>query len=235
MTALADAPLTELLDATLPRDPTDADLEAQGWRKDGQGRWSTSPKPGIGKKGNVYRRGNETPEEARERDATEAGKDKPPKPRKQTVKPGAKPPAPTKTDLKELEYQLAEALKAPAMICMMVGDEWPAAHFTTHGPIFARKLVRASETNPWLRAKLEKLAAGDEMLVNLVNALGLSGALLLYAAPPAIYYLNPKFIPREADEMLGIPGRKADETPDAPIPTPPARAPAAAPAAAAAA
>ena len=196
--AVADAPVID-------------DPAAQGWKLDGQGRWSV---PARGKRGNVYRRGNETPDEAHARAELEASKDRPPKGKRDKVPTGAKPPAPTQVSLKDLEFVLAEGLKSPAMLCAMVGDEWPAEHFTRHGPVLARNLVKASETNPWLREKLEAATRGEDWLFKFMGAAGVAGALMLYAAPPAIYYLNPKFIPREADQMLGIPQRKGEPDPN---------------------
>lgn len=198
--------------------PGPSDPAANGWRKDKQGRWFT---PARGRSGVVYRQGNETTDEAHARDA-KGPKDKRPK-----SKPKApKPPAPTQTSLKELEFMLAEGLKSPAMICAAFGDEWPAEHFTTHGPVLARNLVKASEHNPWLRAKLEAAMTGEDFMVKFITAAGVAGALFLYAIPPVIYYVDPKFISPAAREMLGgIPTRRPPEAPDAP-PAPPAAAPA---------
>jgi hypothetical protein len=169
-----------------------------GWRVDAQER---SYMPAKGRSGLIYRQGNETIEEALARDA-KGPKDV--KPRKRAKKT---PPAPTQTNMKELEYALAEGLSAPAMLCAGFGDEWGADHFTLQGPKFARNLVKASEHNPWLRAKLEAAMLGEDFAIMLITTMGIAGGAFAYAIPPLIYYLNPGFVSPETRAMFNIPER----------------------------
>jgi hypothetical protein len=184
-----------------------------GWRRDSKEREYV---PRRGRSGVIYRQGTETVDEARARDA-KGPKEKPPKP-----KPRPKPPAPSKPTLKELEHELAEALSMPSMVCAMKGDTWAANHFTKEGPILARNLVTAAEHNTWLRAKLEAALSGEELLVKLITAMGVAGALFAYAIPPMIFYVNPPFVSKETREMFGVPERKKEA--DAPS-APPTEAP----------
>lgn len=154
----------------------------------------------------VMRHGNETVDEARARDA-KTPRDKPPKAKRGPGRP-PKPPAPTKADLKQLEWELAEALRAPAMAAGLAGDDWAVWHFEKEAPILARNLVTAAEHNPWLREKLEAAAmGGDLMLYKLISALSVTGALVAYAVPPLIYYGLP--VPHGAREIFKVPDRRA--------------------------
>lgn len=173
------------------------DPAAQGWRRDKQGRWYA---PARGRSGVVYRTGNQTVEEAHAEDA-KGPRDTPPKSKKKAPKP----PAPTQASLKELEFMLAEGLKSPAMICAAIGDEWPAEHFTMHGPVLARNLVKAAEHNPWLRAKLEAAMTGEDFMIRLISTFGIASALFMYSVPVVLYYTgagNPA-----ARDMFGVPDR----------------------------
>lgn len=176
------------------------DPRAQGWKQDVRGRWIT---PARGRSGMVYRQGNETIEEALARDK-KGPKDKRPKSKPKTA---PKPPAPTQESLKELEFLLAEGLKSLAVPCAMLGDSWPADHFTLHGPILARNLVEASKHNPWLRSKLEAAVRGEDFMVKVITTLGIGGALCMYAVPPILYYL-PGVAPKEARELFDVPDRR---------------------------
>ena len=155
-----------------------------------------------GRSGIIYRQGNETIAEARERDSTP--RDKRPRRKPKTPK---MPASPRKVDLKELEQTLAEALKAPAMLCATFGDEWGAEHFQRAGPYLARNLILASEHNPWLRTKLEETATGQDAMMMVVSLIGVGGALFVYAVPPLIYFLNLP-APRKTRELFGIPDRR---------------------------
>jgi hypothetical protein len=180
--------------------PADAQAPTEEpWRVDGQGR---SYVPARGRSGLVYRQGNETLQEALARDA------KGPQDRKPKKKAKKAPPAPTQTSLKELEFALAEGLSAPAMIAAGYGDEWGANHFTVQGPKLARNLVKASEHNPWLRAKLEAAMLGEDYMIMLITTMGVAGAVFGYAIPPLIYYLNPSFVSEKTREMFDIPPRE---------------------------
>lgn len=173
--------------------------ESQGWRKDKAGRWVT---PARGRGGFVYRKGNETIDEAHARDS-KGPKDKAPKAKPKTPKA----PAPTQVSLKELEFALTEALSSPSMIAAMQGDEWAANHFVQQAPILSRNLTKAAEHNPWLRAKLEATMSGDVLLMRLMTLFPVVSAAIAYTVPPLIFYLNPPFIGEEARAMFGVPHR----------------------------
>lgn len=175
------------------------------WKRDRQDREYISA---VGRRGIIYRQGDETVEQALANDALP--KDKRPK-RKST--PKLKPP-PKQTDLRELEQMLAEAFKAPAYPAAAFGDEWAANHFTEAGPYLARNLVLAAEHNPWLRAKLENAASGGDMMVQLLAMAGLMGAFAQYLVPPLVWWLNLP-IPERGRVMLGIPDR-AESSPAPP-------------------
>jgi hypothetical protein len=197
--------------------------EEGGWRVDKQGRSFIAAR---GRSGIIYRKGNETVEEALARDA-KGPRDTPP--RKKGPATPRKPPAPSAPSLKDLEYALAEGLRSPAMFCAMAGEEWAANHFTVQGPVLARNLVKAAEHNPWLRAKLEAAVMGEDIMVKVITMMGVGGALAAYAVPPLVYFLNPPFVSEKTREMFGVPDRRAKE-PDAPAPPPaPAASPAGAP------
>lgn len=191
-----------------------ADPAEQGWRKDKQGRWYA---PAKGRSGVVYRKGNQTPEEAHAADS-KGPKDHPPRSRRSAV---PKAPAPTQMALKDLEFALAEAFSTPAMVAGMRGDEWAADHFTREGPVLARNLTKAAEHNAWLRRKLEAAVTGEDLLVKVMVLLPVVSALIAYSVPPIIYYLNPGFIPPEAREMFHVPEREPKPKPDAESPSSP--------------
>jgi hypothetical protein len=183
----------------------------EGWRgPDARGRFYV---PAKGRSGVVYRQGEETPAQALERDA-KGPRDTPPKRKSKPV--GKKQPAPAAQDLKTVEAVLSEALSSPALIAAMMGDEWAANHFTVQAPHVARNLVVASTHNPWLRAKLETMAAeGSELaMMKVITMLGVAGALVGYAVPPMIWWLNLP-VPPKAREMFGIPDRREHATPPA--------------------
>lgn len=190
-------------DPVIPLDDLTSDPGAppggeEGWKRDKNGKEYIVP---PGRRGNLYRRGDESVLDAIERD----GRPKDQRPRKpKTVK---KPKAPTGTDLRELEEILSEAFKAPAVVCAMAGDEWAANHFTMSGPALARNLVVSSEKNPWLRKKLEDAATGGDAMVQLMTMFALGGAIFMYIAPPAVHWFNLP-VPNKAREMFGIPDRR---------------------------
>lgn len=188
--------------------PADQTPPAEVWKIDRQGREYAPRKDG--RSGNVFRQGEESIAQARERDTTAAqgaGGDKRPKRKPKRPK---MPDAPRKVDLKELEATIAEALKAPAMPAAMFGDEWAANHFTMSGPYLARNLVLASEHNPWLRMKLEQAATGGDAMMKMVSLVGVGGALFGYAIPPIVYWFNLP-VPAKTREMFGIPPRRERE------------------------
>jgi len=189
------------------------------WKTDAQGREYTSSGPGGGIRGPIYRQGGETVEQARERRLQDAERPRDKRPRK-TKRPPM-PEAPKKVDLKELERTIAEALKAPAIICATFGDEWAAQHFTTSGPYLARNLIVASEHNPWLRRKLEEAATGQDAMMIMVSMVGVGGALFAYAVPPIIWWFNLP-VSDKAREMFGIPAERkptyaASQSPPPPV------------------
>lgn len=174
------------------------------WQKDRQGReWVAR---NDGRPGRIIRRDGETIEQARARDSAPPEDRRPRRTPKTKTPP--KPPPPRKADLKKLEAALAEALKAPgALSATFLGDEWLAQHFQVAGPYFARNLIMASEYNPWLRAKLEEAATGQDAFMKVAGLMGVAGALVLYTAPPVIYLLNLR-VPDQTREMMGIPPRR---------------------------
>lgn len=194
-------------------------VEPDGWVRDRAGKeYIAGGRPGA----KIYRRANETVEEARARD--QAARD---------VRPKSKPkvpraPAPTRKSLKELEHLLAQALAAPAMPFAMFGETWTADHFTATGPALARNLVAAAEHNDWLRKRLELMAAGEDISVKLMSTLPLFVAVVAYVVPPLGYYgVLP--LPPEARVMLRIPDRPVKEPENAATastaPTAPAETP----------
>lgn len=219
--------------AAIPTDPTAGPAaapadDAAGWKKDKQGRYYT---PAKGRSGVVYRQGNETVEEAHTRDAQGPKDEKPSRRRPPAAETGGPPPGgkskgppPSTKDMKALEAALADALKAPAMATAMVGDDWATEHFMTQGPQLARRLTVAAEHNPWLRAKLEAMLAGEDVFMKFMTTMSLGGAVVAYVFPPLVYFTNPRFVPEQAREMFGIPARKPpaqEEPPRADPATPP--------------
>jgi hypothetical protein len=174
--------------------------------------------------GIIFRQDGETVEQALARDAAretakQQGADRRPKPKS---KRPPMPEAPKAVDLKELERTIAEALKAPAIVCATFGDEWAANHFTASGPYLARNLIVASEHNPWLRKKLEEAATGQDAMMIVVSLVGVGGALFSYAIPPIIWWFNLP-VSDQARQMFGIPARRKPTyaaTPESPEPAP---------------
>jgi hypothetical protein len=190
------------------------------WQLDKQGRQYVRAR---GRRGIIYRSGEETVPEAFARDALP--KDQ--RPRKTRVP--KKSPPPKSIDLQELERLLAETFKAPAMpAAALLGDQWTADHFTVMGPYLARNLVVAAEHNPWLRKKLESAASGGDLAMRMVALVPLIGATFMYIVPPLVYWFNLP-MPDKGREMFGIPDRKATH---APGPPPPPAAPSSPPPAA---
>ena len=187
------------------------------WKRTKDGKQEYIGRKG-GRSGIIYRQGDETIAQARARDS-QPTKDK--RPQRKSKRPSM-PDPPRQVDLKELEVTLAEALKAPAMVCATFGDEWAAEHFTASGPYLARNLILASEHNPWLRKKLEEAATGQDAMMMVVSLVGVGGALFTYVIPPVIYWFNLP-APRKTRELFGIPDRRepvyaADQPPPSPEP-----------------
>ena len=176
---------------------------------------------GPAQRGVIYRQGDETIAQARDRNAAATAGDRRPKRKSKAPK---MPPAPRQIDLKEIEATLADALKSPALICATFGDEWASDHFTTTGPYLARNLIMASEHNPWLRKKLEDAAQGQDAMVKVMAMVSVGGAVFMYAVPPIIWWFNLP-APKKTRELFGIPERRqherepeyaADQVPEAP-------------------
>lgn len=199
--SVIDLPIDETASEPPPLDIEDGG----GWKRNKAGREYVQA---VGRRGVIMRQGNETVAEALARDAAPAAQGRPR--RKATPKT---PPPPKGLDLKALEQQLAEALKAPAVAAAMFGDEWAANHFTQNGPYLARNLVLASETNPWLRRKLENAATGGDMMMQLMSLVGVGGAFIMYIVPPLVWWFNLP-VPETGRQMLGIPERHSDGSPD---------------------
>jgi hypothetical protein len=201
-----------------PPPPIIGDDGIEQWRDSARGYQFVTAR---GRPGLIRRRGDETVEQARARDETEHKVPKaPPEPtsgpepeskpkrgRPPKTKMPPLPPASAKIDLKELEKTLAEALKAPGMLCASFGDEWAANHFANAGPYLARNLILASQHNPWLRAKLEEAATGQDAMMKIVSLVGVGGALVTYMVPPVIWWLNLP-VPDKTRELFGIPERR---------------------------
>ena len=200
---------------TAPPPPTNGATAGDHWQTDKNGKQYIGRK---GRSGRILRQGEETIEQARERDA----QPKDERPRRRSKKPKM-PPAPTKVDLKELEKALGEALKSPGVLCAMYGDEWAADHFANQGDHLARNLVRASEHNPWLRRKLEDAATGQDAAMQLITLVGVGGALAMYIVPPVVYFLNLP-APEKMRTMFGIPPRRDPNAPPDPFAPTPAQA-----------
>lgn len=185
--------------------PANGEVDVE-WRPDTKGREFV---PAKGRSGVVYRQGEETPDQAWERDQEAQERKK----RTPKAKTRRKPPAPTQVTLKELEHALNEALSAPAMIAAMNGDEWGAQHFSTQAPAVSRNLVKCAEHNPWVREKLIALMAGEGALMNVMVFASLGAACFAYVVPPVVYYLNPRVIPESARIMV----RARYAIPDPPV------------------
>lgn len=205
MTALADPP--ETLDALDPNSPpsSEANSGEDGWRTNRRGQQYVTAR---GRSGTVMRQGNETVEEAHARDAqgpTQRG----PRPKPKTPPKAA---AVRQVSLQEIERALADLLRAPGMLAGMQGDEWAADHFVAVGPIVARNLCKAAETNPWLRSKLEAAVLGSDLfLMRVLGLVPVCTAIAAYTVPAVIYYADPGFIPPAARAMYAVPKRPPRE------------------------
>jgi hypothetical protein len=197
--------------------PPPANGDGEQWLTDKNG--DLYIRRGNGRPGIIKRQGEETPAQARERDAKASEKRPKPKPKRPKM-----PPAPKKVDLKQLEEELAGALKAPGAIAMAFGDEWMFDHFTTKGPDLARQLVLAADHNPWLRKQLETMATGEEAIMKFAAIFNVGGALFLYLAPPVVYLFNVP-VPDRGRTMLGVPPRDDKKPPPYAAPTPPTPGP----------
>jgi hypothetical protein len=187
--------------------------------------WKTNRRTGrefvsaVGRSGVIYREGSESVEQAHERDRREraereaqTGDPNVPRRGKNKPKRPAMPEASRKVDLKQLEHELAEGLKAPAIVAATFGDEWAAQHFQSAGPYLARSLVAASEHNPWLRRKLEEAATGEAAMMMMISLVGVAGALVTYLVPPVVYWFNLPVSQRTRD-LFGLPPRKEPAPP----------------------
>jgi hypothetical protein len=190
-----------------PTPPEPVAAEDSPWEVDKNGKEYVGRK---GKSGIIYRKDGETVDEARERDA----KPKDQRPRRRTKPPKA-PDPPKKLELKELEAMMTEALKQPAIIAAMAGDQWAEDHFLKSAPYLARNLIVAAEHNPWLKRWLEEASVGQEAMMKIVSLAGVGGALFLYIVPPVIYFMNLP-VPNSTRAKFGIPDRR--EAPNAASP-----------------
>ena len=199
--------------------PPGAGESDDGWRTDKHGKAYV---PRVEGRGVIYRQGQETVAQALERDA----KPKPERPKRRVKKPKLQE-APRRIELKLLEEEIRGALKAPAALCTVLGEngEWPAEHFLAHAPNLARNLVLASEHNPWLRRQLEEVATGEQALGKIISLFAVGGALFMYTVPPAIYFLNLPVSPKTRAMLGDIPDRRMHPPVDAfPAASPPAAA-----------
>lgn len=178
---------------------------ADGWERDGRGRaYVKAPEghPAAKKGGNVYRRGEETVDQALERAGRPDADKKPPKPRaKKLPKRETNEP-----DLKMVEEALGQIFQAPGQVAgMMLQDQWLYMHFRLRGPELARALVNAAEHNPWLRKKLLELAAGGAAAMQLQAIVLLAMAAGAYVVPPLAYMLGWEINPIIQAAVLGGP------------------------------
>ena len=209
--------------STVLDEPAAAAMEgAPEWKVDKLGREYTNRPPG--RSGVILRQGEETIDQARERDAKGPAKKAPKR------KTERKPPAPTEISMKELEHQLRQALEAPAYLAAMREDAWGVQHFQQQAPRLARNMVACAEGNEWFRAKLIAAMAGEGVLVNVMMFASLGAAAFAYVIPPIVHYLNPPFIPDRAGELIraryNIPDPPLEYTGAVPEPPTPATAPA---------
>lgn len=186
-------------------DPAGAGLSPdEGWQLAKNGRQFAS-NPGGGWP--VWRRGNESVQEALTRAAADKP-DKPPRSKRrraeQAKASGAKPAVSRDQLTREIQEACAGILTAPAIGCAMFGDEWGANHFQVQGERFAANLARSSEHNPWLRSKLEKLTEGELAIVAVLTSVSLAAGAVGYIMPPLIKYLDLP-VPERARFMLGVP------------------------------
>lgn len=178
---------------------------AHGWEHDARGRaYVKAPEghPAAGRGGNVYRRGDETIEQALERAGRPDADKKPPKPRaKKLPKRETNEP-----DLKMVEAALSQVFQAPGQVAgMMLQDQWIYMHFQIRGPELARALVNAAEHNPWLRKKLLELAQGGAAAMQLQAIVLLAMAAGAYVVPPLAYMLGWEISPLIQAAVLGGP------------------------------
>jgi hypothetical protein len=211
---------TEAPSYPYPGEIPESDREQWKVSKDGREYTTTPTRRGV-----IYREGDETIEQARERDSLPREERRPRK-----RKPMRKvPDPPREADLKELESILTEALKQPGLIAAAFGDEWAAEHFVTMAPAVSRNLVTAAKHNPWLKRKLEEAATGQDAAMAIVSLVPLGGAVLMYLVPPIIYWFDLP-VSERGRKMLGdIPHRNGRPAPTAegpPVPHVPPFAPA---------
>ena len=191
---------------TATRAGTDAGAAAaDGWERDARGRaYIKAPEghPAAARGGNVYRRGEETVDQALERAGRPDADKKPPKPRAKKL-----PKRETnEVDLKAVEAALAQVFQAPGQVAgMLLQDEWLFLHFQARGPELARALVNAAEHNPWLRKKLLELAQGGAAAMQLQAIVLLALAAAGYAIPPLAYMLGWEIHPVVQVSLLGGP------------------------------
>lgn len=112
---------------------------------------------------------------------------------------------------------LREVFAAPAIPYSVLGHPYPAEHVARTGPDLADNLVRFSETNEWLRSKLEAIASGDSAAGVLMATAMLTMSAVTYIVPQLAYFgiLKPELAVRVGAPP--IPGRDT-----APAPPPPA-------------
>ena len=189
--------------------------------------------PNPGGRGPIWRRGEETVEEARARALREdaekvgslpgeeplfelprtEGKKADPKP-KGAPKP-RKHPKPTSADL---EAVLAELLSAPAIpMAALVRCDYCANHFAVEGPHAARQLVTLSEEQPAFRRLLERLYRSWTQITY-------GAVLAAYIGKPVLHHLAPEELAAIVSPFVGVPPRQ----PRAPEPAPPFTPPGAA-------
>lgn len=165
--------------------PPVEDSIPEGWKRDKKGRLYVGAR---GRAGVIYRQGDESIEDAIDRDQRSRENGHPPKSKPKTQKA----PAPTRKTSKELEAALTETLQAPAMIAGLRGDEWVANHLYQEAPVLARNLVAAAEHNPKMRERLEQIAGGETAFGQFVMQMMIANALVAYALPPLVYYLGDR-------------------------------------------
>lgn len=204
---VTDEPVAGVAPGPGSETPASTPAPADGWRRDKGGREYA---PAAGRSGVIYRRGQETVEEALARDSRPDKDRKPPRRRKPKLPPKEK----SAQELQELEHALAKAFSAPGDIADAFGDEFLAAHFRVRGPLLARVLVNAAQQNPWLRRKLEQLTDGGAAAMQAQALLALAITTAGYVLPPVVYLTGKQeLVPGPVMFLIGgeIPQRPARE------------------------
>jgi hypothetical protein len=171
---------------------------ANEWKQDKKGRYYIPRVEGAGG-GMIWRKGDETVDEARARD-TERSQHK----KRSDPKPGGKHAAksgPPKATTAELESFLAELLVMPAIpVKTLLGCDYCMHHFLTQGPLAAHQIAELSTDNPALRRLLERMYVSW-------TSLTYGAVLAAYIGKPLLHHAAPAPVLEAAGPFLGVPPR----------------------------